>query len=235
MTIEELRNLQPSYYPDPEIVSGLTGKTLVMIVGPAAVGKSAIMKEIVRQADDFGRVSGFTTRTKRADDEPDLYRYISIDEAVDLIKKKAVIQYAVHPTTEAIYGTVPEDYSSRFNVLDTLSSVVEPLRTLPFDSTVTISVTVSPHTWREWFTSRYPEQSEERTKRLKEAKQSIEWSLAQNENHHWILNEEDRLEDIAKQAIAIVRGDELSSEGLQENAGNMLSVIDELLFMDKKL
>ena len=229
MTIDELKAHETAYRPHPSVAEKLATKTLVMIVGPAGIGKSTIMNEIVAQSDDFARVTDFTTRPPRPNDEPGIYRYLSVNDAATLVEHGQAVQYAVHPTTSAVYGTEAEDYPAPFNVLDTLSGVVESLRQLPFRHTVTISLTAAPHTWHDWFLSRYPEPSDERTKRLNEARQSITWSLAQTTQHHWLLNEAGEQANVAAEAIKIARGESNGLPGLQDDASHLLAIIDELL------
>lgn len=186
-------------------MESIKDKTLVMIVGPAAIGKSSLMNVVVAKDDEFGRVSGFTTRPARSNDEPGMYRYISADEATNLIERDDVIQHAVHPTTGAMYGSQAVDYPKAYNMLDTLSNVVDNLRGLPFKRTVTVSLTTNPDNWQDWFLKRYPNPSQERTKRLEEAIISIEWSLAQLDDHFWLVNAPDSLTTTADRLISIVR------------------------------
>lgn len=187
-------------------------KTLVMIVGPAAVGKSSLMNAVVAHDDEFGRVSGFTTRPPRSNDEPGMYRYVSSQQAIDLIASGDVVQYAVHPTTGAMYGSQVIDYPKPYNMLDTLSNVVESLRQLPFKRTITISLTTDPESWEAWLLERYPEPSEERTKRLNEAILSIEWSLSQSHDHFWLVNTPDDLDGSAERLIDVIHRRSLASE-----------------------
>ena len=181
----------------------LADKTLIMIVGPSAVGKSTLMNEVVKLSGSFARVSGFTTRPPRADDEPGLYRYITSKEAEKRIRENKLVQYAVHPSTGVTYGTEPSDYPGEYNLLDTLSNVVIKLRALPFRETVTISLTAPAEQWREQFLMRYPIQSEDALKRLTEAKLSIEWSLAQTNSHAWLNNQRGELRHTAQRLIDI--------------------------------
>ncbi len=187
-------------------MDSLSDKTLVMIVGPTAIGKSSLMNEVVKLDADFARVSGFTTREPRSNDEPGLYRYLTSAAARQLIEHGEVVQFAIHPTTGDMYGTQPQDYPRRFNLLDTLSTVVGGMQALPFQNVVTISLTTDPSAWKSWLLARYPDVSEQRTKRLQEAIQSIEWSLAQTSQHYWLVNTPNDLRSTASQLIAIVRG-----------------------------
>lgn len=199
-----------------------------MIVGPVAVGKSSLMNEVVAQNNEFGRVSGFTSRAARPNDEPGLYRYVSDDQAQNLIQSQNTVQYAVHPTTGAIYGTQLVDYPKHYNMLDTLANVVDELRTLPFEQTITVSLTTDPDAWTSWLMQRYPNPSDERTKRLKEAILSIEWSLGQTTNHYWLVNQPNQLNRTAERLIQLVQTTPAQTE-VPPEAKKLLNIAISLL------
>lgn len=184
--------------------SQLTDKTLIMLVGPTAVGKSTIMNKVVELDSRFGRVSGFTTRSRRPNDEPGLYRYLTLSDVDTLITAKQVVQYVSNPANNQIYGTQLSDYSSTYNMKDTLSGAVEPFLELPFHDHKVISVTVPLERWEQWLDSRHPRGSTERTNRLKEAQASLEWSLAQTRNHSWVVNHPGNISESAQALIATV-------------------------------
>lgn len=212
----------------------LRDKSLVMIVGPTAVGKSTLMNEVVRLDTEFKRVKSFTTRPPRDNDEPDQYFYVSKEEFNQLKTDGKTVTDTIFPTTGQVYGTLAESYWARYNLLDTLANSVDLYRHLPFERTVTISLVASPHQWRDWLLERYPEPSPERTKRLEQARQSLDWSLAQTEDHYWILNERDEQTATAKQIVAIARGEAEGLAGLAHDAGNMLGVVNDLLMTGEK-
>lgn len=174
-----------------------------MLIGPSAIGKSTLMNKIIQLHPEFGRVTGFTTRSPRPNDEPGQYRYLSKQAARQKVADKRLIQYAISPTTGQIYGSEVDDYPAYYNLLDTLSNVVEELRKLPFKKTIAISLTAPPNQWREWFLSRYPAPSEEAKKRLEEAKLSINWSL-NDPDTYWLENSTDQLTNTAQKLIDIV-------------------------------
>ena len=182
----------------------LAEKSLIMIVGPSAVGKSAVMSEVVRRNPSFGRVTSFTTRRPRSDEEAGTYRYISREEAETLIRKSKTVQYAIHPTTNMIYGSTLNDYPNKYNMLDTLSSAVIELESLPFKQTMVISITTPADQWRDRFLARYPGPSDEALKRLEEARQSIEWSLA-HPKIYWLSNPQGGLPQVAAQLIELAK------------------------------
>lgn len=184
-------------------MSSLSDKTLVMVVGPAAIGKSSLMHAVTQVDTRFGYVRSFTTRPARGDGMS-TYRHISFDEASELKRTAAAITFLTHPTTGHIYGTDDESYGASINLLDTLSSSVELYRSLPFKRSIVISLTASPDTWQSWLYKRYPQPSLERRSRLTEAVQSIEWSLGQTENHYWLVNHPDRLRSTAERLIELI-------------------------------
>lgn len=199
-----------------------------MLVGPTAVGKSTLMNEVVKLDAEFARVSGFTTRQPRDNDEPGMYRYVSSAVARRMIEQDDVVQFAIHPTTGDIYGTQLVDYPKTFNLLDTLSTVVDGLQSMPFQRTVTVSVTTEPAAWQAWLLDRYPQASEERTNRLEEARQSIEWSMQQRADHFWLVNRPNDLATTAQELIAIVHSGTGTSEPPHQ-AQDLLNSVNSLL------
>jgi guanylate kinase len=179
--LQEAAKQQAIYRPNAAISEQLQEKNLVMFVGPAAVGKSYLMNKIVERDVDFGRVSVFTTREARADDEPGMFRNLPHDDAnvttlLDKIQRGEVVQYAVHPTSGRLYGSEITDYARAFNMLATLSGIVNNLRQLPFQTARVIGLAVEPDVWLQRFNER-PMPPDERDKRLKEATVSLQWLL----------------------------------------------------------
>lgn len=168
-------------------MDSLRSKLLVMIVGPTAVGKSTIMHTVAEMDERFGYVSSFVTRPPRKG-EISTYRHITRQEARQLHDERRTVTYFEHPTTGVIYGTTADSYTHEYNLLDTLSGSVGLYRSIPFARSVTISLTADPDEWQVWLDSRFPVPSEERTKRLREALTSIEWSLSQQDDHAWVVN-----------------------------------------------
>jgi hypothetical protein len=185
---------QTNYVPNQTVSSQLREKNLVMFVGPAAVGKSFLMNKIVERDIDFGRVSVFTSRDAREDDEPGMFRYLPhddehISQLLDKIDRGEVVQYAVHPTSGRIYGSEITDYAKPFNMLATLSGIVNSLRQLPFETTHVVGLAVDPDIWLQRFNSR-PMAPDDRAKRLGEALGSLQWllDLAHIQEVTWVNN-----------------------------------------------
>lgn len=201
----------------------LRTKVLVMLVGPSAIGKSSLMHTVTKLDPDFGYVRSFTTRPARAGEQT--YEFISDDGAKKLQESGQAITYTEFPATGYIYGTTVASYSARYNLLDTLSHSVEQYRRLPFEKTLTISLSAPADDWQRWFVSRYPVASDEAEKRLAEARQSIMWSLSQDDNHAWFTNTPASLEVTAGKLVGLVRHDQPSGDG-PAHAKDMLERIE---------
>lgn len=188
---------QTSYRPNDDIAKQMQEKTLVMLVSPAAMGKSYLIKRATLAAPDLSQVSVFTTRGPRPDDDPGMFRSLLTDklvsELLDKIENGNVVQYAIHPTHHTIYGSEISDYRSKYNLLAMLSGAVETMRTLPFGSTVTIGLITNPATWHHRFDAKFPPNHPERAKRLQEAVLSLEWLIDQpNSSLQWLVNDDDQ-------------------------------------------
>lgn len=210
-------------------MDSLVSKALIMIVGPTAVGKSALMNEACTLDTTFKRVKSFTTRRPRSNDEYNQYFYITQEQLDAHLEAGEVLTDVVYPTTGNHYGTVVQSYDGEYNLLDTLAGSVETYRMLPFHDTVTISLTTDAEAWTKWFESRYPEPSDERTKRLEEAKLSVTWSLDQTEDHFWLTNRPDSLTATAQELIDIATGRTKASSEAPQSAKDMLVAIENLL------
>lgn len=205
-------------------MEALSDKILIMIVGPSAIGKSTIMTAATELRDDFSYVRAFTTRTERPGDQG-TYDYISKEEAEALQANGRAVTYVTFPTTGMIYGTTVKSYQTRYNLLDTLANSVETYRRLPFERTVTISLTTRADTWQQWFLARYPEPTDDAQKRLEEAKLSISWSLAQDHDHHWLINQPEHTRDVA-QALIQITTDATEATETPTHPHDILELID---------
>jgi hypothetical protein len=225
--LDTARVLQLQYRPNSEIAAQLHTKTLAMVVGPTATGKSYLMRQVAERDPECGRVKDFTTRPPRSDDQPGAFDYRTHDDRqvtiyLDKIHRQDVVQYMVHPTTGMLYGSEITGYPATFNFLETISNVVTVLRLLPFQRTVVVGVVVELEQWKEWFINRYREQSTDRTKRLQEAVTSLEWltDATHADLIHWVINGADR--DGAATMIDVVKNGSRGDDG-RDIALDMLS------------
>jgi hypothetical protein len=222
---------QSSYVPSAEVGDYLSDKALVMVIGPAAIGKSFVMNHLVESDKDFARVPVFTTRDARPDDEPGMFEVHphddnSVNAILDKIEARQVVQYAIHPTTGRIYGSTTSHYTRPFNLLATLSTVVGPMRHLPFKNTFAIALSTDSEAWKTWFFERYPEASEERTKRLAEATECLEWALSPDQEQivRWVYNDPKNPAIATTNIINIVKYNNQGDQTAAKNARLMLEL-----------
>lgn len=232
--LNRARERETIYQPRDIVIDEISHKSLVMMVGPVAVGKSYIMNRIAQLDPDFMRSPVFTTREARPDDEPGMFRVQphddqSVSALLDQIEKGSVVQYAVHPTTDRLYGTLPADYPAAFNMLPVLSNVVDSLHKLPFKHTYVVGLVTTADAWKRWLNERYPTPSDERTKRLKEAEQSLDWLL----NAHdvvWALNVADKPDVTAQAIIDVVKHGKTSDTSASNDAQEILALTKQELY-----
>lgn len=182
---------QDNYRPSDNVRKVIKYKTLVMIVAPAAMGKSYIITRAIVADRQFAQVISFTTRDPRSGDEGNM-RTIPRDEQhistlLDLIEAGQMVNYAIFPTTGMLYGTDLMSYPGAINLLPTLANSVETLRRTGFGNNITIGLVAHPATWQKWFNARFPEPTTEKTARLKEAILSLSW-LLQDSDVRWLIN-----------------------------------------------
>jgi guanylate kinase len=217
--LDRARLLESDYRPNEDVCREIGETILAMVVAPPATGKTTVMERAASLDDDFGLVSVFSTRDARPDDKPGMFRiFPHTDEIVthllDKIERQEVVNYAIHPTQDTIYGTEAEDYPRRYNLLATLSNGVEQLRNIPFEKTHVIGLATEPDNYAAWFNRRYPEQNKNRARRLGEAGISLGWLLSE-ENEGlvtWVENIEGRADIAAKSIIDIVKHGKQSDE-----------------------
>ncbi len=231
----ELRKIQDEYSPAQEIATQLSEKILVMMVGPSAIGKTTLMDHAVAARPDVAYVSGFTTRAKRPHDRDGLYQYLTSHQEIGSvladISAGRVVQYMLHPVNDTIYGSIVGDFPKKYNLHDSLSGSVESMRKLPFEKTLTVSVTAEPEVWKRHFLRLNPEPSSDSRARLVEARQSIEWSLAQDDRTTWLINIEHEETAVTNQLIDLVTQETIPDyqDGAREHAKQMIQTIEELL------
>ncbi len=181
----------------------LHNTTLVMLISPSAMGKSSLIDQLLAIDARLSRVKSFTTRPPRPDDASGQLFYFDEQTLADKRTRGDVVSEVTFPTTGYAYGTVRESYSSDICILETLANSVETYRALPFKRTIAISITAPAELWHQRFTARYPEPSDEALKRLEEARLSMQWSLAQTTDHHWVSNDAS-LDAVARRILAII-------------------------------
>lgn len=238
--LERAHHNETQYYPNAQVSAALQNKTFIMLVGPAAVGKSFTMNYLAKHEPHFERVPVITTRDPRSDDEPGMFRYFPHDDAhvsqlLDQIEARELVEYVVHPTTGRLYASTLSDYPAAFNLLATLSNLVDHLRTLPFGNTYVIGLGVEPTTWLRWFKKRYATPSPEKTKRLHEAIDSLTWLLRDTQHTvHWVENTPGQPAAAAHHILEIIKHQQADQPNAKQYAAELLKAAKQLLAQDEQ-
>lgn len=189
--------VQADYSPNNAINEQLADKSLISVVAPAGEGKSFVMENTATRYESFSLVTGWTSREEETRDTPGRYTYFphtddGVNHLLDMADRGDLVQYVVHPTTKRLYGSFIEDYHTPYNLLDTQSGAVAALRRIAFRKHHVIGLVSEPRDWIARFVERYPENTEERRKRLGEAIISLRWETAQPRHEiTWIKNHKD--------------------------------------------
>ncbi len=199
------------HLPDPDSYSyagdDLRDKTLVTVIAPTAVGKSALIADIVSCAqaqgiDGIAEVGTRTTRPARAGDPVNYVTGLSHQAVGSAIAAGQLVNWAPHPSGH-IYGTDVASYPGDINLLPTLPAAVPMLARAGFGRMVQIYLTTDPETWSARLRERVGEQLDAR---LQEAEDSLDWALSRRETLTLLDNSDgaDNLRKLSQKVLDIV-------------------------------
>jgi guanylate kinase len=225
-TIQKLNQLhqeQDSYEPSLDIADKLASKAIVMLVGATGQGKNRIMETVASLDERFKVTGNRTSRAPREDDDHSRYTYFqNTDEGLasvfQSIDQHQMVQYAVNPYSQYIYGSTIDDYPGEYNLKDVFSSAIKEFRRLGFRQATAITVISDPQVWLQRFEERYPKGHPERQARRDENIESFGWSLAQDHDHFWVKNIDGDPEVAAREVIAIALGQSQGDPSVRELA-----------------
>lgn len=197
---------QYTYQPADSVRRVIASKALLMVVAPAAMGKSYVISHAIAADPHFAQTISFSTRDPRPGDEGNMRTIPRDNEHIglllDLIEAGQLVNYAIFPTTGMVYGTDLSSYPGEVNLMPTLANSVDTLRRTGFGKSITIGLVAPPETWAAWFNARFPEPTSEKTARLKEALLSIAW-LLQDDSVCWLINREGEADAVVSELVAL--------------------------------
>lgn len=232
LELERLKSEESSYEPSDDVRRLMSEKTLIALIGPSAVGKSTIAKEMIRLGGaEFSEVLSAMTRRRRQDD-PVGYQTadegFSIEHALELIHERAVTNYAVHPSGN-IYATLPESFPAAYNILPLLPGSVATMQRAGFKAVYMFYVVTSVEALENQLAGRVEDPSF--AARLSEGRDSLSWVLAHKNELSFIENAYGEPEKAARQAIALLSEPQPEAERERGSllAEAMLAYIDSAL------
>ncbi|MBI5906702.1 hypothetical protein HY857_01470 [Candidatus Saccharibacteria bacterium] len=190
MTKEDFLKLLPGlvsgYRAAPDVLDRIAKVNLVMIIGPSGVGKTTLI-----QGSGLPFVPSDTTREPRPGEQEGVDFYFRKDygQLVKDIKTGRFVQIVVGVAGD-LYSTKDTSYpASGVAVMPVLAEVVPIFRSLGFASTT--SAFITPPSYEEWMSRMKSHNLDpsQLDKRLKEARRSLEFVVADNQVH-FILNDD---------------------------------------------
>ena len=236
-TLRRLLTEQPTYRPVQRVLSQIANVTFICFVGAGGMGKTTLMDElVVFNGERYGKTRNFTSRPPRPDDDPKRYYYYQhTDEGLapllQRIERHENLQHNIDPYSGYVYGSEAGDYPHPYNLGDIWSTSIDGFRQLGFDKLYIFSVVTDADSWQRRFDMRFPADHDLREARLKEAAQSLTWSLAQkNSDHQWVINRDGDIRVAANSVDSIIRGEKSAGQNeARELAQQCLARAQELL------
>lgn len=228
LELERLKAEENSYQPSDAVKQRMADKSLIALIGPSAVGKSTIAKEIIRLGgSEFSEVLSAMTRRRRSDD-PAGYQTadegFTIERALELIHARAVTNYAIHPSGN-IYATLPESFPSRYNILPLLPGSVETMRKAGFEAVHMLYIVTTIEALESQLAGRVNDPSF--AARVSEGCDSLRWGLEHSDEVSFIQNIYGQPEAAAQQALRTVKEPQAMAE--KEKGKEMAEAMREYL------
>jgi hypothetical protein len=234
--VNEISDLVDGYEASDEVTEALKQRELVPLIGPFAVGKSAIMHAAIELDSEFGRVQSFTTRSQRPNEDSSTYDFrghneLTLAQIRDDIRDRSLVQVIVHPTTGNVYGSNIDCYGAPYSMLDTMPTSLPGLEVLPFRAIHKVAIAVPPEAWLGRLAERAGIGDEnDLRKRVREGVANLKWSLDQGQELSWVVNGDRDIRDTADELISTVRsgGSEASSVAGRIAAEHLLVAMREI-------
>lgn len=224
MEYERLSELVKNYRPNEEVHKALGQIELAGTVGASASGKTSIMESAVKSKfkPPIQIVISDTSRPPRENERNGVeYHFWTKEQMLQGISYGRYVQVAISPGGE-IYATRPESYPNNgVGTMAIYSHVLNIFRGLPFRRIyASFIVPSSFDSWQAWLSHQANVSSwtgEQFWTRLREAKQSYEFALADNQIK-FILN--DRIDSAAARLKQVARGETPDDEPLAKNTAH---------------
>jgi hypothetical protein len=230
--LNHFRRYEDLYRPNSRVQHLIGMRTLEMVVAPAAMGKSSLIKRVSELDERYGHSTTLSTRPPYPRDEPGTFRLLehndeNMNMLLDKILSGELVQYKIHPTEHTFYGSEVQDHPYEHNVLPTLSGGVEQLQHVGFMETSVVGLVTPPAQWQAWFNHRYPGHHPQRLKRIQEAEISYS-DLLLRTDVQWIVNREGDLDGTAQKFIDATEGKKNENDEAVAFAQHILQIVHDI-------
>lgn len=179
--------------------------SLIVLAGPAGVGKGSIVRQILANESDFVHSVSATTRDPRPGEKDGVdYHFVSKERFLDMIEKNELIEFAV-VHGQNYYGTPVSEITNAVakNRHLIMEIDLQGARQLKERVNDLLTIFVLPPSWDELVSrlrGRGTESEEQITRRLATAREELE---AADEFDHQVINLD--LAQAAQEVVDLVR------------------------------
>ncbi len=216
MSLERLRELQPTYEPNERVLKGLGEIGVLGLVGTTASGKTTSTSRLAKDYPElFGYVLNETGRRPRETDLVGVdFIYRSVEEFAEDVEAGEMVQYVISELGD-IYGTRLSSYpKGKTGILPMVPKAAKHFRQLPFKSFD--AAYVIPDDFDRWYNVQLAKHEkasgwtpEQRSYRMQEAAENVEQALADGQMK-FVLNDE--VERATERILQIARGEKPDDE-----------------------
>ncbi len=94
-----------NYEPNTEVQAAIAQKSIILVIGPAGVGKSFISRRVTETDPSFSELGTISTRPPKPDD-PENYRTgVAVEEFAQKVMEGELVQFHRHQFTGELYGS----------------------------------------------------------------------------------------------------------------------------------
>lgn len=167
---------QDSYTPNHDSAHHLGEIVLCPLIGITSVGKSHLIPFVIKESEaDFSEVANMSTRATRPSDPENFRGGQSVEELLDRIEGRDMVNYVVHPSGD-IYGTDSASYTTPYVLLPTLTDAVRQFQDMnAFKRVVPIGLVTDATTWYQRLEQDGKLSDLKALARMKEALTCIAW------------------------------------------------------------